>query len=81
MNQKLLRDKSLTYDVAVVGGGLSGVCAAMASARHGAKTVLIQDRPMFGGNASSEIRMHVCGASENQKSRIWRRAVSFMSFF
>ena len=67
MNQKLLRDKSLTYDVAVVGGGLSGVCAAMASARHGAKTVLIQDRPMFGGNASSEIRMHVCGASENQK--------------
>jgi hypothetical protein len=39
----------------------------MASARHGAKTAIIQDRPMFGGNASSEIRMHVCGASENQK--------------
>lgn len=51
------------YDVVVVGGGLSGVCAAIASARHGATTVLIQDRPVLGGNASSEIRMHVCGAS------------------
>lgn len=52
-----------TYDVAVVGGGMSGVCAALASARHGAKTALIQDRPVLGGNASSEIRMHICGAS------------------
>ena len=67
MKNTLIRDKSLTYDVVVVGGGMAGVCAAMASARHGAKTAIIQDRPMFGGNASSEIRMHVCGASENQK--------------
>lgn len=51
------------YDVVVVGGGLSGVCAAIASARGGAKTAIIQNRPMFGGNASSEIRMHIVGAS------------------
>lgn len=50
------------YEVIVVGGGLAGVCAAIASARHGAKTALIQDRPVLGGNSSSEIRMHVCGA-------------------
>lgn len=61
------REKSAVYDVVIVGGGMAGVCAAIAAARHGAKTALIQDRPMLGGNASSEIRMHICGASENQK--------------
>ena len=50
------------YQVVVVGGGISGVCAALAAARHGAKTALIQDRPVLGGNASSELRMHICGA-------------------
>ncbi len=49
-------------DFCVVGGGLSGMCAAVAAARHGAKVALIQERPMLGGNASSEIRMWVCGA-------------------
>lgn len=49
-------------DLCIVGGGLSGICAAIAAARHGAKVVIVQDRPMFGGNASSEIRMWVCGA-------------------
>lgn len=49
-------------DVCVVGGGMAGLCAALASARHGAKTLLMQDRPVLGGNASSEIRMWICGA-------------------
>jgi len=49
-------------DFAVVGGGLSGLCAAVEAARHGAKVALVQERPMLGGNASSEIRMWVCGA-------------------
>ena len=49
-------------DFCVVGGGLAGLCAAVAAARHGAKVVLMQERPMLGGNASSEIRMWVCGA-------------------
>lgn len=51
------------YDVVVVGGGMSGLCAAMASARQGAKTALVQDRSVFGGNASSEMKMHISGAS------------------
>ncbi|WP_070000117.1 FAD-dependent oxidoreductase [Cellulosilyticum sp. I15G10I2] len=51
------------YDVVVVGGGLAGVCAAIASSRNGVRTALIQDRPVLGGNASSEIRMHICGAN------------------
>ena len=55
------------YEVVVVGGGLSGMCAALASARHGARTALIQARHVLGGNCSSEIRMHICGASENMK--------------
>ena len=46
----------------VVGGGLSGMCAAIAAARKGVKTLLMHDRPVLGGNASSEIRMWVCGA-------------------
>ena len=49
-------------DLCVVGGGLAGLCAAVEAARHGAKVVLMQERPMLGGNASSEIRMWVCGA-------------------
>ena len=51
------------YDVVIIGGGMSGVCAAIASARHGANTALIQDRSVYGGNASSETRMHISGAS------------------
>lgn len=55
------------YDIVVIGGGLSGMCAAIAAARHGAKTALVHGRHVFGGNASSEIRMHVCGASESME--------------
>lgn len=51
-----------TADLCVIGGGLAGLCAAVAGARHGLKVVLMHDRPMPGGNASSEIRMWVCGA-------------------
>ena len=49
-------------DLCVVGGGLSGLCAAVAAAREGIKVVLMQDRPVLGGNASSEIRVWVRGA-------------------
>ena len=51
------------YEVVVVGGGMAGVCAAIASARKGVKTAIVQNRSMFGGNASSEIRMHIVGAN------------------
>ena len=52
-----------SYEVAVVGGGMSGLCAAVAAARQGARTALVQDRSVYGGNASSETRMHISGAS------------------
>ncbi len=58
MNAVILKN----YDFIVVGGGMSGLCAAIAAARRGVKTALVQDRPVLGGNASSEIRMHICGA-------------------
>ncbi len=63
------KDEARYYDVVVVGGGMTGICAAIASARYGARTALIQDRPVLGGNASSEIRMHICGADANQIKR------------
>ena len=66
--------KSINYDVdlCVVGGGMAGLCCAVAASRHGIKTVLIQDRPVLGGNASSEIRMWTCGAhgTDNRETGI-----------
>ena len=58
----LLRDIAVEADFVVVGGGLAGVCAALAAARHGATVALVQDRPVLGGNASSEMRMGIMGA-------------------
>ena len=59
------------YEVVVVGGGMAGVCAAIASARKGVRTAIVQNRSMFGGNASSEIRMHIVGANPTDPRRIW----------
>ncbi len=52
------------FDLVVVGGGLAGVCAAVTAARHGVKTALVQDRPVLGGNASTEIRVPPVGATQ-----------------
>ncbi|MCX7826978.1 MAG: FAD-dependent oxidoreductase, partial [Verrucomicrobiae bacterium] len=46
-----------SYDLVVVGGGLAGLGAAVSAARMGCKVALIQDRPVLGGNSSSEIRV------------------------
>lgn len=56
------RRRSHTVDVCVVGGGMAGICAALAAARQGARVVLMHDRPVLGGNASSECRVHIGGA-------------------
>jgi hypothetical protein len=62
----------LACDVFVAGGGMAGVCAALAAARHGAKVVLAQDRSRLGGNASSEVKMHVVGADCSGGRPGWR---------
>lgn len=59
---KFSQTKTLMCDVLVAGGGMAGVSAAIAAARSGARVILIQDRPVLGGNASSEVRMHAVGA-------------------
>lgn len=50
-----------SYDLVVVGGGMSGTAAAIAAARGGIKVALVQDRPVLGGNTSEEIRVHTLG--------------------
>ncbi|WP_236974633.1 FAD-dependent oxidoreductase [Membranihabitans maritimus] len=64
------REKEYDVDIAVIGGGISGICAAIAAARNGSSVVLIHDRSRLGGNASSEIRMHVSGSSVLET--VWR---------
>ena len=49
------------YELIVVGGGVPGCSAAISAARLGVKVALIQDRPVLGGNASTEVRVHICG--------------------
>ncbi|MFB2579702.1 FAD-dependent oxidoreductase [Herbiconiux sp. P15] len=58
-----MRYEEVVADLTVVGGGLAGVCAAVAAARLGASVSLVQNRPVLGGNASSEIRVWVVGAT------------------
>ena len=58
-----MKRKTEQYDVVVCGGGLAGLCAAIAAARGGAKTALIQNRPVLGGNSSSEIGVTPHGAA------------------
>ncbi len=49
------------FDFVVVGGGVAGTAAALTAARQGLKVALIQDRPVLGGNNSSEVRVHLGG--------------------
>ncbi len=58
-----MKTKNEKYEVVVVGGGMAGFSAAVSSARMGRKTCLIQNRPVFGGNCSSEIGVTIHGAA------------------
>ncbi|SHJ04751.1 FAD-dependent oxidoreductase [Pseudozobellia thermophila] len=70
-NTKTVR---LQADLVVVGGGLSGVCASITAARSGLKVVLVQDRPVLGGNASSEVRLWSLGATSHMgNNNRWSR--------
>ena len=62
-----------TFDVVIVGGGIAGCGAAMAAADQGLKVAIVHDRPMLGGNASAEVRVHtsgIYGPAESLLSRI-----------
>jgi hypothetical protein len=67
-----MREVEVACDVFVAGGGMAGVCAALAAARNGAKVVLAQDRSRLGGNSSSEVRMHIVGADCHGSRAGWR---------
>ncbi|MEO1010870.1 MAG: FAD-dependent oxidoreductase, partial [Bacteroidota bacterium] len=56
---------SQTYDLVIVGGGIAGCAASIAAAEQGMKVALIHDRPVLGGNASEEIRVHTLGIYGN----------------
>ncbi len=66
-------------DLVVVGGGLSGFCAAIAASRLGMKVTLVQDRPVLGGNASSEVRLWILGATSHMgNNNRWAREGGIM---
>lgn len=60
-----LRLEQVAADLIVIGGGLAGTCCAITAARAGLKVTLVQDRPVLGGNASSEVRLWVLGATSH----------------
>jgi len=67
-----MRTQTVEADIVVVGGGLAGVSAAVAAARTGRQVVLVNNRPVLGGNSSSEVRVWVCGATAHGNQR-WAR--------
>ncbi|SDL13115.1 FAD dependent oxidoreductase [Pedobacter sp. ok626] len=69
-----LVSEKLSTAFLVVGGGLSGVCSAITAARKGLKVVLVQDRPVLGGNSSSEVRLWILGATSHMgNNNRWSR--------
>lgn len=71
---RTLRTVHHSCDLAVVGGGLAGVCSAITAARSGIRVVLVQDRPVLGGNASSEVRLWILGATSHMgNNNRWAR--------
>ncbi|MBI2299052.1 MAG: FAD-dependent oxidoreductase [Armatimonadetes bacterium] len=69
-----LRAERIEADLVVVGGGVAGVCCAITAARAGLRVALVQDRPVLGGNASSEVRLWVLGATAHMgNNNRWAR--------
>ncbi len=69
-----VKEVILDSELAIIGGGLAGTCCAITAARSGMKVVLIQDRPVLGGNSSSEIRLWVLGATSHMgNNNRWAR--------
>lgn len=72
-----MQTQTVSTDVLVVGGGLAGVSAAVAAARLGKTVALVNNRPVLGGNSSSEVRVWVCGATAHGNQR-WARESGVM---
>jgi len=71
---RVLKTVQIESNLAIVGGGLSGICAAITAARAGLKVTLVQDRPVLGGNASSEVRLWILGATSHMgNNNRWAR--------
>jgi hypothetical protein len=64
LNRPPVPENAGEYDLVVAGGGIAGICAALSAARLGCSVALINDRPLLGGNNSSEIRVHLGGRIE-----------------
>lgn len=73
-DKRQVKNLELNAGLAVIGGGLAGVCCAITAARRGVEVVLIQDRPVLGGNSSSEVRLWVLGATSHMgNNNRWAR--------
>ncbi|WP_118084577.1 FAD-dependent oxidoreductase [Sedimentisphaera cyanobacteriorum] len=73
-DKREFRQENIQCDLAVIGGGLAGVCAAVTAAREGLSVALVQDRPVLGGNASSEVRLWALGATSHKgNNNRWSR--------
>src|SRR5687768_11852761 len=73
-NARSLFKENIKADLVIVGGGVSGVCCAITAAREGIKVILVQDRPVLGGNASSEVRLWILGATSHMgNNNRWAR--------
>lgn len=71
---RTLKHEHLGGDLVVVGGGMAGVCCSITAARQGVRVILVQDRPVLGGNASSEVRLWMLGATSHMgNNNRWAR--------
>ncbi len=72
--QRLVKTQKIESDLVVIGGGMSGVCCAITAARAGISVTLVHDRPVLGGNASSEVRLWILGATSHMgNNNRWAR--------
>lgn len=73
-SERKLFSEKITADLVIVGGGVSGICCAITAAREGLTVALVQDRPVLGGNASSEVRLWILGATSHMgNNNRWSR--------
>lgn len=71
---RALKLETIDCDLVVVGGGMAGTCCAITAAREGLRVALVQDRPVLGGNASSEVRLWMLGATSHMgNNNRWAR--------